>query len=1029
MKPVDGGTQERDLRPDGAKSHGITPTRSSESKLATEDTIVAADDGSAPPLPGPQSALSRGTTVGRLLILRVLGAGGMGVVYAAHDPELDRKVALKIIRGSQARWLEARTRLLREAQALAKLTHPNVVTVHDVGTHGQQVWLSMEFVVGRTLGDWIEREKPSWRDVVEVIKQAARGVAAAHAAGLLHRDLKPENIMLGDDGRVRVMDFGLARVGGERRDAPNPIPGTAHAPLSIALTAAGAVMGTPAYMAPEQFLGQVADERTDVFALCATLWEALYGQRAFVGRTFHELAAAVVSGETRSPPTGARVPRWLRRTVALGLSVDPATRYASVDELIAALDADPTHRRRRLLVTGLTLATLGGAASWVAMALRANARYCKHAADALAGVWDDERQAVVKRGILDTGLSYAPGMWAQVESRLDAYADEWVAARTSACEATHHGEQSGELLDLRMHCLDERRQHLQAAVDELARADGKVVQRAVDIVLSVPRLERCADVNALTADVPSPEDPEVAAQVAVLSERLVKTRVKMSAGKFDEGMALIDDVVAGGEPLGYEPLMTRVWLLQGRLQHGAARYPEAEATLRRAVDSAIVQGMKDEAAIAATQLVWVIGDRQARYAEVRPWAQLTDSLVRATSTAAIQAEWHNCLGAVKEGEGEYEESREYFERALDLREQTFGPSHPYVAQSLGNLGMVLTSLGRYEDARVHLERALAIEEHVLDPGHPSVAATLHDLGRLANNTGDPVGARAHHERALAIRERALGPDHPYVANSLEGLSASAAAEGDLERARSYLERVLAIREKALGPDHPRLALALSNLGAVAENLGRIPDARAYHERALEIRERALGPDHPKVASSIFNLGLVALLEGDNEPASAYFERALAIRESALGRNHPAVGETLELLATVAFREGELERASAHHRRALAILEQARGANHPSVAEPLRGLGEVLLARADARAALPPLERALSIQNAAGVDPVALAETRFTLARALWAASSPGDPERPRARELATLARATYAESGARSVEYEEVTAWLNEHPS
>ncbi|MCA9691800.1 MAG: serine/threonine protein kinase, partial [Myxococcales bacterium] len=198
--------------------------------------------------PVSNAAVTDAARVGRLKILRRLGAGGMGVVYAAYDPELEREVAVKLIHGDSD---TASARLFREAQALAKLTHPNIVAVYDVGRHEGQVWVSMEFVVGRTLGVWLEQERPRWRPILAVILQAARGIAAAHAEGLLHRDIKPENIMVGDDGRTRVMDFGLTRVASSREQGSDH--DASASPLSVELTAAGAIMGTPAYMAPEQF--------------------------------------------------------------------------------------------------------------------------------------------------------------------------------------------------------------------------------------------------------------------------------------------------------------------------------------------------------------------------------------------------------------------------------------------------------------------------------------------------------------------------------------------------------------------------------------------------------------------------------------------------------------------------------------------------------------------------------------------------------------------------------------------------------
>ncbi len=279
--------------------------------------------------------LERGELVGRFVIMSRIGAGGMGVVHAAYDPELDRKLALKLLRPDRYPSAQASRRLLREAQALARLAHPNVVTIHDVGTHQGQVWLAMEFVSGQTLRAWLAGEARSWREILEVVVAAGRGIAAAHASGLLHRDIKPDNIMVGDDGRVRIMDFGLARLTDAGHDSSESAgfarPTEARAEQLV--TGLGMLVGTPAYMAPELFAGDEADARSDQFGFCVTLWEALYGQRPFVGDSPTTLEAAISEGRKLQAPRDRRVPAWLRRTCQRGFAVDPVDRWPSMPRL------------------------------------------------------------------------------------------------------------------------------------------------------------------------------------------------------------------------------------------------------------------------------------------------------------------------------------------------------------------------------------------------------------------------------------------------------------------------------------------------------------------------------------------------------------------------------------------------------------------------------------------------------------------------------------------------------------------------
>jgi serine/threonine protein kinase len=274
--------------------------------------------------------------IGRFTVLRKLGEGGMGVVYAAHDQELDRHVAIKLLRTDASDVGPARARLLREARAMAKLSHPNVITIYDVGTIDTRVFIAMELVEGTTLRRWLKARPRTWRGVVERFSEAGRGLAAAHAAGLIHRDFKPDNVLVGDDGRVRVLDFGLARrVDLEEDEPPRPVVDSESS--EDRLTVTGAIMGTPAYMAPEQWRGLVVDHRSDQFAFAVALWEGLFGERPFKGGGVHAIATHVLAGERVKPPEDRPVPTWLLRVLERALSTDPADRFGSIDELLFVL--------------------------------------------------------------------------------------------------------------------------------------------------------------------------------------------------------------------------------------------------------------------------------------------------------------------------------------------------------------------------------------------------------------------------------------------------------------------------------------------------------------------------------------------------------------------------------------------------------------------------------------------------------------------------------------------------------------------
>jgi serine/threonine protein kinase/formylglycine-generating enzyme required for sulfatase activity len=315
-----------------------------------------------------EDVLRKGTSVGRYLVLERLGAGAMGVVYAAYDPELDRKIALKLLRAQEGRGGEKarrQERLVREAKAIAKLSHPNVVGIFDVGLHEGQVFMAMEYLSGGTLRDWMNAKKRPWREIVKMFIEVGQGLAAAHAEGLIHRDFKPDNVLLDKAGKPKVADFGLVRLGAMGLDAPGLVEEAfleISKAASVPLTRTGALAGTPAYMAPEQFLGRPIDARTDQFAFCVALYEALYGDRPFAGETVLALGGQVTKGQVRATPKSSDVPTWVRACVARGLQVGPSDRHPGIDRLLTVLAIDPgARRRRRLLAGAASLLVVGGA--------------------------------------------------------------------------------------------------------------------------------------------------------------------------------------------------------------------------------------------------------------------------------------------------------------------------------------------------------------------------------------------------------------------------------------------------------------------------------------------------------------------------------------------------------------------------------------------------------------------------------------------------------------------------------------------
>ncbi len=369
--PVGAGADKADV---GATAVRVPSFRAS-SPNAGDAMQTRADGGSLPPLEQPSLEsliFARPGEPGRIhrfAVLRLIGAGGMGVVYAAYDEELDRRVAIKVLRDDRKLGNEGRARMLREAQAMAKLSHPNVVQVYEVGELGGQIFIAMEFIKGKSLQEWLDSEERGLDEILEVFVQAGRGLAAAHRAGIVHRDFKPDNVLIDGDGTARVLDFGLARAEHERASEPGVDPGDSMAArmagvtsktsaLRVDLTMAGTLMGTPAYMSPEQFAGGTIDWRSDQFSMCVALYTAVYKQRPFGERDagFAELHAAVSAGALRPPPTDVKAPAWLFPTLKTGLAVNPAERHPSMDTLLAAISPDRATATRRWLWPVMTLA-------------------------------------------------------------------------------------------------------------------------------------------------------------------------------------------------------------------------------------------------------------------------------------------------------------------------------------------------------------------------------------------------------------------------------------------------------------------------------------------------------------------------------------------------------------------------------------------------------------------------------------------------------------------------------------------------
>lgn len=976
-----------------------------------------------------QPALPRGSSFSRYLILDRVGEGGVGEVYAAYDPHLDRRIALKILRAGPGRDNATRSdddvqwrKLVREAKALAKLNDPHVVTVHDVAAWEGRTFLAMELVDGIDLGAWLARRptdqaqravrtdrvgsrtRPDPREVLRVLVDAGRGLAAAHTAGVIHRDFKPANVLIGNDGRVKVGDFGLARLHDDatsealrdrsRVDRTREVP---SAPDDVDATDSGhsqiaGIAGTPNYMAPELFAGRSADVRSDVYAFCVTLHEALFGERPFTAATITALVAAKEQGP--GEPTSRRgVPRALVRAVMRGLSARPEERWPDMASLLAAIDRVPGKGLVRVLPLG-GLVVVGATALALA---RPAAATCGGADRHLAGVWDDAARARVETALVASGRSFADSAAVDVDGALASWSARWVAAHEHVCEASEHGEQSASALDVRMACLQSARAELVAVVDVLASMDPNEVDRAAAAAHGLPTPEPCTTLQPST-DATGPESE-------ALRERLARAAVLLRAGRNEQARTLALEIEADARD---EPrIAAEATVLAARGIAALGDYEAAERALEGALFAAQALGHPRAQADAALALAHMLATRTPRFPEALRWTSYAEAEARrAELDSELVARVLDTRGVALHGRGDHEAAIAAYEEALAVLDDA-GADELARCGPLDNLGAALRSAGRYPLAIETHERALAIRERILGPDHPDVARSLSNLGSALMEDGRSREAVDLQMRSLEIRERAFGPDHPDVATSLTNLAGSQYHLGRYADSEASARRALAIRERVHGRDHQQTASSLGTLGLALHSQAETTEAAEVLRRALVILERDLGDGHPRTASARSNLANALMDAGELEAAAALYRKAIATAEETDGVEHPDVAVYLTNLGNVLIELGELGEAQQVLERALAIRERALGADHPDLVFTLMSLGGVHLTAKRAGEAVPLLERALVIVDRGQNEPLSAAAVRFELAQAL--ALSRGD--RARAGRLVDEAEGMYRDVG------------------
>jgi eukaryotic-like serine/threonine-protein kinase len=951
------------------------------------DALTPKPDGGS----GEEGASEIPRHLGRYRIVDVLGAGGMGVVLAAHDPELDRVVAIKLLRRGDA---AAQERLLAEAQAMAKLRHPNVVAVYDVVVDFGRVFVAMERVAGETLRAWLATRRP-WRSIVAHFVAAGRGLAAAHAAGIVHRDVKPENVLVGDDGSVRVADF-LVSVA---QDGPDEIA------------------GTPAYMAPEQHGGEPVGPAADQFAFAVALWEALSGARPFAGSTSTELRDAKL--RTPAEPAAAGAPRWVFALLRRALAPAPDERHSSMDVLIAALERG-LRRRRRIAIGAASLAIIAGTAA-VSVALVGDPPRgpdCRLAGAEVERIWNPATRDALTAAFAASSRPHARETSTRVAAALDRHAAALAAARSEACTAHQRGTLSADGVDRRMACLDRRITEMAALTDLLAhRADDLVIDRAFEAASGLAGAAVCT-----ASDGRPPPPPAVRDRVTAAERRLADASALRMAGRLPDARTALDQLATEARELAYAPLLAEVLHQRARVV-GSLEPAAGQAAFEEAARAAADAG--DDRLVADAWIgLLVVLDAGQQPQQAFDRLVFADVAAARSGDPAQREQFLYIRGAVQLTLGKLAEARADLEAArASLTARGAGETLAAGRYAL-ELGIVMYALGDYEQSLALNREAVAIFERVLGPEHLMVAKAQVNLAKLVAATGDAAEAHPLFVRALAIIEGALGPDDLTVALVRSNLAESSQNLGRIEEAVAYAERALEVREKKLGGEHPLVAESVQVLAALRRVTGRYDEALALYRRGLAIREAVYGPDHADVAVSLQGISQTLLELGRAGEALAPAMRARDILTRVVGPESAAAGEGWSYVAE-AYAAQHRDREECHARaRALTIIEASLGPESPELIDPLLGQAECLLRQGKPDEARRLAERKLAIVAKSGRPPYYAGQAYFVIARALWA-----DPAtRAGARDAVARATAAYADAPPYlASEREKLDRWAASH--
>jgi tetratricopeptide (TPR) repeat protein len=834
--------------------------------------------------------------VGGFALQKILGEGETGVVFAADDLERGGQVALRLLRAPDRNAGPGERALLRTAQEIARLDHPNVVRVHEVGEADGHLFVAMELLTGPELPQWLRAQSRGWRDKLAVFVPIGRGLQAAHEAGIVHGDFSLHSVRFAADERPCVLDFGNGRARNGETDART---------------------GMLAYTAPELLRKRNPDARSDQYAFCVALYEALYGAPPFKADDRLSLLATIAAGRLPPPPS-RDVPPWLHAVLARGLATDPKQRYPSLAALLDELATRSARRTRRWFALAGVVA-LAGLAAFHTVDRRAHEAARERRCDAageLSGAWSPARRESVLSAISGSSVAFAEDTAPRVAARLDDYAAQWSALSVESC----HDHRSGDLSErdhaLLAACLEQRRRDLSALTTALADADDAAVTSAVAAAFALRPLSACTDTAGLRSEVDPPE-PKHAAEVDRLREQLSTPRAELLAGRPSRARELLIELLPAVERTGYRPLRAEALLLAGLVEDALGDPKFAAARLEEALWDAEGSRHDAVAAEAAVHLVRVTGKDLGQPDAAALWERHARAAFdRRGGPRELDVLWQSALAELALQIGALPTARDYLENALESAERTLGPTHFDVAMLHARLGALAGRLDDHRRAREHLDEALSRVEALLGPDHPTVAAILADAGADARTRGDLVEAQAYFERALVLHER-TAPEARREAARLSGeLAALHMGQGHYAVARHHLEKTLALRQGDL--DSPELAPIEADLAEACLRVHDLDAARDHLGRALDGLRATLGERHPRTLAAAALAGRIELELGKTRAGIATLEHALATMTATEGVPRADLGVVRFALARtlVAGRNGRA--------RALALAREATG---------------------------------------------------------------------------------------------------------